>query len=131
MDGQAIVADVTSDAVKTTVLLTVTAADGVTTKVYTVYLMYKLPTDATLTEIRVKNIPVDNFKPSENIYIFDKLSMEEELPTPQEITVVKSDELATSTVEIACYHYGLCARYLRHQPLLHHLPAYAVQRRYA
>ena len=100
MDGQSVVADVTSDAVKTTVLLTVTAADGVTTKVYTIYLMYKLPTDATLTEVRVKNIPVDNFNPFENIYIFDKLSMEEDLPKPQEITAVKSDELATTEVEI-------------------------------
>ena len=100
MEGQAVTSQVTSDSVKTTVVITVTAADGVTKKDYTVYLMYRLPKDANLTEVRVKNIPVENFSPTENIYLFDKLTMEEDLPTPQEITFVKSDELASASVEI-------------------------------
>ena len=100
MDGQSVVANVTSDVTETKVVMTVTAADGVTKKDYTVHLWYRLPTDANLTEIRVKNIPVDNFSPTENIYLFDKLSMDEDLPTPQEISFVKSDELATASVEV-------------------------------
>lgn len=99
-EGQAVSTSVTKEDAKTTVIITVTAADQTTTKNYTVYLIHKLPQVTNLTEIRVKTVPVENFSPGTHYYIFDKLTMEEELPTTAEIEADLEDDLAKYEVAV-------------------------------
>ena len=97
MAGQKISTTVNNEASKTVVRILVTAIDG-TQKEYTVSLIHKMPQIADLTAIRVKSVPVDNFKPTTHFYVFDKLTLEEDFPKPEEIDFDKEDELATDTV---------------------------------